>query len=76
MCRERRTDGCALVKFPDDPEDARQTEQAKRRKETPYLVPWEQLPPEIAEVDRLSVRAIPAVLASAGLQVMRTQSAT
>ena len=74
-CRERLADGWALTKVPDDPEKARQLmEQAERRKETPYLVPWAQLPPEIAEFDRLSVRAIPAVLASAGLQVMRHPS--
>ena len=46
------------------------------RKKSPYLVPWDQLPPEVAEFDRLYVRAIPTVLASAGLQVMRTASAT
>jgi hypothetical protein len=71
-CRERRADGWTLAKFPDEPADAGQLmEQAKRRKKTPYLVPWEQLPPDVADFDRLSVRAIPAVLASAGLQVMR-----
>jgi hypothetical protein len=71
-CRERRADGWTLAKFPDDPANARPLmEEAKRRKQTPYLVPWEQLPPDSAEIDRLSVRAIPAVLASVGLQVMR-----
>jgi hypothetical protein len=41
-------------------------------KKTPYLVPFEKLPADIAEFDRILVRAIPAVLASAGLQVIRT----
>lgn len=39
-------------------------------KKTPYLVPFAQLPPEIAEYDRLFVRQIPALLASVGLQVV------
>jgi voltage-gated potassium channel Kch len=45
------------------------------RKETPYLLPWEQLKelhPDIAELDPVSIRAIPAILASAGLQIIRT----
>jgi hypothetical protein len=43
-----------------------------QRKKTPYLVPFEDLPPHIAEFDRIVVRAIPALLASVGLQVIRT----
>lgn len=42
-------------------------------KTTPYLVPFADLPDDIAEYDRIFVRQIPALLASAGLQVVRTQ---
>ena len=45
------------------------------RKETPYLLPWEQLNeryPDIAELDVVFVAAMPAILASAGLQIIRT----
>ena len=38
------------------------------RKLTPYLVPWEELAEEVREYDREAVRAIPAVLAEAGLR--------
>ena len=41
------------------------------RKMTPYLVPFADLPPDIAEYDRIFVREIPIFLASAGLQVIR-----
>jgi hypothetical protein len=41
------------------------------QKTTPYLVPFADLPPDIAEYDRMFVREIPALLASAGLQVVR-----
>ncbi len=41
------------------------------RKTTPYLVPFEELPADIAEYDRILVREIPRLLASAGLQVVR-----
>jgi hypothetical protein len=42
------------------------------RKMTPYLVPFEELPADIAEYDRIFVREIPSLLGSAGLQVVRT----
>ena len=42
-----------------------------QRKITPYLVPFADLPPDIAEYDRIFVREIPIFLASAGLQVIR-----
>lgn len=42
------------------------------RKRTPYLVPFEELPADMAEFDRIFVRAIPALLATVGLQVIRT----
>ena len=62
--RERIADGWTLA-----------DEKNVERKETPYLLPWEQLQklyPDISELDPVSVRAIPAILASAGLQIIRT----
>jgi hypothetical protein len=41
------------------------------RKLTPYLVPWEQLPEEIREHDRLVVRGLPGFLARSGYQIVR-----
>ena len=41
------------------------------RKMTPYLVPFSELPPDIAEYDRLFVRELPNLLAAAYLQVVR-----
>jgi hypothetical protein len=40
-------------------------------KKNPYMVEWKELPPNVAEWDREFVRAIPALLASVGLQVVR-----
>lgn len=40
-------------------------------KTTPYLIPFDNLPEHIADYDRDFVRAIPAILASAGLQIKR-----
>lgn len=46
------------------------------RRKDPHLVPMAQLPPDIAEVDRIFVRAIPEMLAAVGLEVVDvTQSA-
>lgn len=48
------------------------------RKETPYLLPWQQLKeryPDIAELDAVFIRAMPAILASAGLQIIRVSDA-
>jgi hypothetical protein len=62
--RERIADGWRLA-------DVKNVE----RKETPYLLPWEQLKksyPEIAELDPAFISAMPAILASAGLQIIRT----
>jgi TrkA-N domain/RyR domain len=42
-------------------------------RKTPYLVPFAELPDDIAEYDRMFVREIPTLLASVGLQVIRTQ---
>jgi hypothetical protein len=38
---------------------------------TPYLVPWEQLPEEVREQDRVFVRQLPEILTSVGLQARR-----
>jgi voltage-gated potassium channel Kch len=62
--RERIADGWTLA-------DVKNVE----RKETPYLLPWEELTklyPDAAELDPVSIRAMPAILASAGLQIIRT----
>jgi RyR domain len=48
------------------------------RKETPYLLPWKQLKqryPDIAELDAVFIRAMPAILASAGLKIIRVSDA-
>lgn len=61
--RERIADGWKLA----DKKDV-------QRKETPYLLPWKQLAkryPDIAELDAVFIRAMPAILASAGLQIIR-----
>lgn len=62
--RERIADGWTLA-----------NEKNAERKETPYLLGWQQLKkryPDIAELDAVFIRAMPALLASAGLQVIRT----
>jgi RyR domain len=46
------------------------------KKESPYLVPWEELTEEVREADRDTVRAIPRFLDQAGLIVVRTSNAT
>jgi hypothetical protein len=40
-------------------------------KKTPYLLPFDDLPEDIADYDRMLVREIPAALATVGLQVIR-----
>ena len=57
--RERRESG--WTPGPRDPD----------HKKTPYLVPFDELPDDIAEYDRIFVREIPRLLASVGLQVFR-----
>jgi SH3-like domain-containing protein len=62
--RERSADGWTLA-----------DEKNVERKETPYLLPWQQLKklyPDIAELDAMFIRAMPEILASAGLQIVRT----
>ena len=41
------------------------------KKTSPYLVPWSQLPDKIKEWDRHTVRNIPVLLASVGLEIRR-----
>ena len=40
-------------------------------KKNPYMVEFEKLPVDVADLDREFVRAIPALLASVGLQIVR-----
>lgn len=42
---------------------------------TPYLVPWDQLEESVREVDRQFVRALPDILADAGLILRRVAAA-
>jgi hypothetical protein len=44
------------------------------QKKTPYLVPFDDLPSDIADHDRILVREIPALLALVGLQVVRRRA--
>jgi len=41
------------------------------RKTSPYLVPWDELDEKIRDIDRQTVREIPALLASAGFEIYR-----
>jgi RyR domain len=64
---ERLADGWTLAE-----------EKNVERKETPYLLPWQQLRegyPDIAELDAALIRAMPAILASAGLRIIRVSDA-
>lgn len=58
--RERESEGWTFA-----------SEKDVEAKESPYLVPYEDLPDEIKEYDRNVVRLIPVVLARAGLRVVR-----
>jgi hypothetical protein len=44
------------------------------QKKSPYLVPFEELPDDIAELDRMFVKEYPAILASVGLQIVAVAS--
>jgi hypothetical protein len=70
----------------EDPEEVKRLlEKARRRKDSPYLIPWAdllELDAEMdrrfgermagaAEYDRIAVREIPERLAAVGLQVIR-----
>ena len=39
----------------------------------PYLVPWEQVPDEIRQIDRDLIRAIPGILARAGYAIVKVE---
>jgi hypothetical protein len=41
------------------------------RKESPYLIPYEDLPADVKEIDRATVRALPAFLAEVDFAVVR-----
>jgi hypothetical protein len=45
------------------------------KKTSPYLVPWSQLPDDVKEWDRDTVRKIPEFLAKVGLEVHRKATA-
>jgi hypothetical protein len=57
---ERRSDGWTAG-----------SERDVDRKVTPYLVGWDDLPEDVREWDRESVRRIPEVLARVGLEIRR-----
>ena len=44
------------------------------RKESPYLVPFDDLPEDVKEIDRATVRSIPALLAEVDFSVVRTRA--
>ena len=79
---ERRRQHWVLIPMPvgkDDEDTKRLLEEAKLRRESPYMIPWKdllRLYPDIAEYDRIFVREIPQLLAGVGLQVIRTDPAT
>jgi hypothetical protein len=41
------------------------------RTESPYLIPYEDLPADVKEIDRATVRALPAFLAEVDFAVVR-----
>jgi len=43
------------------------------KKTSPYLVPWNELPEPIKELDRSAARMVPILLARAGYQLVRTR---
>jgi len=52
-------------------------EKSEPRKESPYLVPYDDLPEDVKDYDRNTVRAMPAFLAEVGFAVIRVgQGAT
>jgi len=42
-----------------------------QKRTSPYLVPWEKLPPEIKELDLNTVRGLPHFLAKADFRIYR-----
>jgi hypothetical protein len=76
---ERRRQRWVPIPIPvgkDDGEVKRLVEEAKLRKQSPYMIAWQDLDADIAEYDRVFVREIPQLLAGVGLQVIRTDTAT
>ena len=66
--RERAADGWKLA-----------AEKNVALKHTPYLLPWDELNeryPNIAAFDAVFVRALPTILAAAGLQIVRMTAAS
>jgi hypothetical protein len=47
-----------------------------RRKTTPYLVPFDELPDDIADLDREAVRQIPDALAMIDLKAVRSATSS
>jgi hypothetical protein len=89
--RERLDAGWKLIPMPqaEDPDEVKRLlEEARRRKESPYLIPWADLleldaemdrrfgerMAGVAEYDRIAVREIPKRLAAVGLRVIRTDT--
>jgi hypothetical protein len=89
--RERRDADWKPIPMPHakDPKKVKDlVDEAKRRKESPYMISWKELVeldaemekrfgdqmPSIAEYDRIMVREIPKRLAAIGLQVIRTDT--
>ena len=56
---ERVRDGWTYAPPPKDPD----------RKTSPWLVPWSELPEDMKDIDRDTVRNIPAFLSVAGFEV-------
>ena len=46
----------------------------EERKESPYLIPYEDLPEDVKEIDQAAVRGIPEFLAEIGFAVVRVRS--
>jgi hypothetical protein len=44
------------------------------KKTSPYLVPWEDLPEDVKDIDRKAVREIPELLAAAGFEIYRLKA--
>ncbi len=48
-------------------------ERDPEERQTPYLVPWEELSEDTKDNDRLFIRRLPQILARAGLQIVRIE---
>jgi hypothetical protein len=58
---ERRREGWTCTPGPKDIE----------KKTSPYMVPWDKLPDNVREWDRVFIRGLPGFLARAGFQIVR-----